>query len=50
MALTQLIPYSHTFIIVSLLLALMADLCLPLSAGEDIGAFGAAGAGAGGRG
>ncbi len=33
--LTQLIPYSHTFTIVSLLLALMADLCLPLSAGED---------------
>ncbi len=43
MPLTQLIPYSHThththihtFTIVSLLLALMADLCLPLSAGED---------------
>ncbi len=41
MPLTQLIPYSHTnththtFKIVSLLLALMADLCLPLSAGED---------------
>ncbi len=39
--LTQLIPYSHThthihtFTIVSLLLALMVDLCLPLSAGED---------------
>ncbi len=39
--LTQLIPFSHThthihtFTIVSLLLALMADLCLPLSAGED---------------
>ncbi len=33
--LTQLIPYLHTFTIVSLLLALMADLCLPLSAGED---------------
>ncbi len=34
-----LTPYSHThahtFTIVSLLLALMADLCLPLSAGED---------------
>ncbi len=37
MPLTQLIPYSHThaFTIVSLLLALMADLCQPLSAGED---------------
>ncbi len=37
MPLTELIPYSHihTFTIVSLLLALMADLCLPLSAGED---------------
>ncbi len=33
--LTQLIPYWHTFTIVSLLFALMADLCLPLSAGED---------------
>ncbi len=33
--LTQLIPYLHTFTFVSLLLALMADLCLPLSAGED---------------
>ncbi len=33
--LTQLIPYLHTFTIVSLLLALMADLCLLLSAGED---------------
>ncbi len=35
--LTQLIPFSHThtFTIVSLLLALMEDLCLPLSAGED---------------
>ncbi len=33
--LTQLIPYSHTFTIVSLLLALMGDLCLSLSAGED---------------
>ncbi len=37
--LTQLISFSHThthtFTIVSLLLALMADLCLPLSAGED---------------
>ncbi len=34
-AITQLIPYLHTFNIVSLLLALMVDLCLPLSAGED---------------
>ncbi len=34
--LTQLIPlFTHTFNIVSLLLALMADLCLPLCAGED---------------
>ncbi len=41
--LTQLIPYSHThthththtFTVASLLLALMADLCLPLCAGED---------------
>ncbi len=37
--LTQLIPLFHTrihtFNIVSLLLALMADLCLPLCAGED---------------
>ncbi len=33
--LTQLIPYLHTFTIVSMLFALMADLCLPLSAGED---------------
>ncbi len=39
MPLTQLIPLFHTrihtFNIVSLLLALMADLCLPLCAGED---------------
>ncbi len=42
MPLTQLIPlfththtHTHTFNIVSLLLALMADLCLPLCAGED---------------
>ncbi len=38
MPLTQLIPlftHIHTFTIVSLLFALMADLCLPLSAGED---------------
>ncbi len=37
--LTQLIPlftHIHTFNIVSLLLALMADLCLPLCAGEDM--------------
>ncbi len=33
--LTQLIPYLHKCTFVSLLLALMADLCLPLSAGED---------------
>ncbi len=33
--LTQLIPYLHTSTIVSLLLALMADLCLPLIAGKD---------------
>ncbi len=41
--LTQLIPYlfththirTHTFTIVSLLFTLVADLCLPLSAGED---------------
>ncbi len=33
--LTHLIPYLHTFTIASLLLALMSDLCLPLSAGED---------------
>ncbi len=33
--LTQLIPYLHTFTAVSLLLALMADPCLPLCAGED---------------
>ncbi len=32
--LTQLIPYLHTFTIVLLLLALMADLCLPLSEGR----------------
>ncbi len=32
---TQLIPYLHTFTIISLLLALMADLCLALNAGED---------------
>ncbi len=35
MPLAQLIAYSHTFTIVSLLLALMLDLCLPLSAGKD---------------
>ncbi len=42
MPLTQLIPlfththtHTHAFNIVSLLLALMADLCLPLCAGKD---------------